>query len=511
MAGPKTRTWTRVATMLTAPLLTVGLLVPAQPAQAGTLGSLLGGVGTTLDGLLSNVLGNGFHLGLLDEFRPTGTPVWGGDVRAATRAEAPRARGIDGSGVDVALLDTGVVPVPGLDAPGAVINGPDLSFDRQNGLASGLDGYGHGTHLAGIIAGRGTAKTAGVAPGSRLVNIKVGASSGAVDVSQVIAGIDWVVQHRKDSGVNIRVINLSYGTDSTQAYTSDPLTHAVESAWKNGIVVVVAAGNNGTTGNALIDPATDPYVLTVGSVDLGDPASVLDDEVAPYSSIGTAARRVDVVAPGTSIVSLRDPGSTVDDAHPDARVGTDNFRGSGTSQAAAVASGLVADLLEARPTLTPDQVKAVLRSTAHPVTGSAAVAQGAGMIDLDAATKAAVPTVATAKQSFTASTGLGTLDGARGTSRVVIDGVPLAGEIDVQSSPWVPKTWAPKATAGTAWTGGSWNGKVWAGDGWELGGASWSGRTWRDGAWTGRTWRGDSWAGRTWRGDTWTGRTWRST
>ncbi|MCU1355409.1 MAG: peptidase and in kexin sedolisin [Acidimicrobiales bacterium] len=470
----------------------------------GTVGGLLGGVGTTLDGLLSNVLGAGFRLGLFDEFRGTGTAVWPGDVRNATKAAAPLSRGIDGSGVDVALVDTGTVPVPGLDAPGAVINGPDLSFDHQGGVPAGLDGFGHGTHLAGIIVGRGTAKTQGLAPAARLVNVKVGAGNGAVDVSQVIAAIDWVVQHRHDPGVNIRVLNLSYGTDGTQSYRSDPLAHAVESAWRNGVVVVVAAGNSG---GALLDPAVDPYVLTVGSVDLGDPSLTLDDRVAPYSSVGTSARRVDLVVPGTSIVSLRDPGSTIDDEHPEARVGETGFRGSGTSQAAAVASGLVADLLEARPSLTPDEVKAVLRETARPVSGSALAAQGAGMVDLDAATKVALPS---AKQAFVPSTGLGTIEGARGTSHVSLEGVELRGERDVQSGPWTPATWAPKASAGTAWTGGVWNGQVWAGDSWLTGGTDWSGRTWRDATWTGRTWRDDAWAGRTWRGDTWTGRTWRS-
>ena len=495
--------WTRLgAVVMGAATLTA--LLPGPPAQAGLLGGVLGGVGGTVDGLLGNVLGSGFHLGLFDEFGQAGTPVWLGDVRTATNAAGPVSRGLDGRGIDVALIDTGTVPVPGLDTAGAVAAGPDLSFDYQSGLASGLDGYGHGTHMAGIIAGRGTSQTEGIAPGSRVVDVKVGASNGAVDVSQVVAAIDWVVQHRQDPGMNIRVINLSYGTDGSQAYTTDPLAHAVESAWHNGIVVVAAAGNSG---GALVNPATDPYVLTVGSVDLGDPLISLDDRVAPYSSVGSSTRRVDLVVPGTSVISLRDPGSVIDLAHPDARVGTAYFKGSGTSQAAAVASGLVADLLDARPTLTPDQVKALLRATAHPVLGSPASAQGAGMADLDAATRATVPST---PQTFPRSTGLGTLEGARGTAHVSMDGTPLVGELDVQSAPWAPAVWAPKSAAGAAWTGGSWNGRLWSGDGWLLGGADWSGRTWRDASWSGSTWTGAGWTGRTWRGATWTGRTWRS-
>ncbi|MDH4076670.1 MAG: S8 family serine peptidase, partial [Acidimicrobiia bacterium] len=236
-----------------------------------------------------------------------------------------------GQGIDVAVIDTGVAPVKNLDSADAVVNGPDLSLDRQLGLPTAVDAYGHGTHLAGIIAGR----DAGVAPGSRIVNLKVGAADGAVDVSQVIAAIDWVVTHRADPGFNIRVLNLAYGTDGTQSYVDSPLTHAVESAWRAGIVVVVAAGNSG---GALAMPATDPFVLAVGAADINDPLQTADDVVAPYSAVGTTARRVDLVAPGTSITSLRVPGGYVDTAYPESRFnfgGTTYAKGSGTSQASA--------------------------------------------------------------------------------------------------------------------------------------------------------------------------------
>lgn len=334
------------------------------------------------------------------------------------------------------------------------------------------------------------------------MNVKVGASNGAADVSQVIAGIDWVVQNRKAGGLNIRVINLAYGTDGTQSAQLDPLTHAIESAWRNGIVVVVAAGNSG---KALTNPATDPYVITVGAATLK--SGLLTDRVADYSSVGTAARRVDVVAPGTSIISLRDPGSAIDQAHPDARVGDRWFRGTGTSQAAAVTSGAVAALLEARPTLTPDQVKGVLRASARPLPASPATAQGAGMIDLAGALRAKAPTAA---QSWPKSTGLGTIERSRGSVHVSFGSTVLRGEFDVQSAPWKPAVWAPLSTAGTAWSGTRWNGNVWTGGSWVDGAAPWPGRTWKGAAWSGRTWKGDAWTGRTWKGDLWTGRTWKS-
>ena len=237
-------------------LLAGAALVPAHPSaaapsrepdrvattKADSLGSVLG---ATVGGLLGIVGGVGFRLGLWDEFATSSAsrPVTLGQVRTAVNADRARGAGWDGTGIDVALIDTGVVPVTGLDGADAVIGGPDLSFDRQSGLAAGLDGYGHGTHMAGIIASRGGAD-AGLAPASRLVNLKVGASNGAVDVSQVIAAIDWVVQNRTANGLNIRVLNLAYGTDSTQSYLDSPLAHAVESAWRNGIVVVTSAGNS---------------------------------------------------------------------------------------------------------------------------------------------------------------------------------------------------------------------------------------------------------------------------
>ncbi|MCU1498176.1 MAG: peptidase and in kexin sedolisin [Acidimicrobiales bacterium] len=502
--GPR-RSAGRLVRLGTATALALSIVAgSASPARAGLVGDLTGTLTGIVDGLGGAVLGNGFHLGLFDEFEPDGTPVRLGQVRRAINGDAAVASGIDGSGIDVALIDTGSVPVAGLDGSATVTVGPDLSFDRQGGVGAGLDGYGHGTHMAGIIAARGDASNRGLAPAARLVNLKVGAGSGAVDVSQVIAAVDWAVQNRNADGLNIRVINLSYGTDGVQSYQLDPLAHAVESAWRNGIVVVVAAGNSGA---ALTNPAVDPYVLTVGAVDLKDPARTGDDAVAEFSSIGDDTRRVDVVAPGSSVISLRDPGSTIDRAHPDARVDSRYFRGSGTSQAAAVTSGVVASLLEARPSLTPDGVKSVLRSSARVLSTSSAAAQGAGMIDLAAALRATPRTT----QALPASTGLGTLEAARGTVHVVLDGEALTGEIDAQSGAWRPSVWAPLSAAGTAWSGGTWNANVWTGTTWASGDPSWTGRTWKSAAWTGRTWKGDAWTGRTWKSDTWTGRTWKST
>lgn len=427
-------------------------------------------------------------------------------------------KGFAGDGVDVAVIDSGVAPVGPLVHN--VVNGPDLSFDYQTGIPASVDGYGHGTHMAGLIAGSDpgvdiralalaedlsdldeSAKEAfvGIAPESRVVNVKVGASDGAADVSQVIAAIDWVVQNRNRNGLNIRVLNLSFGTDGTQDYVLDPLTFAVEVAWRHGIVVVVAAGNDGYDA-PLANPAYDPFVIAVGASDHNKTRGDGDDTVAEFSSRGSA-RTPDVWAPGRSIVGLRAPGSFIDVAYPNARVDERYFLGSGTSQAAAVTSGAVALLLDRYPRLTPDQVKAVLTTSRRELKFDKTRTrdQDAGQLDLKEASKL-VKALDDGKlpyhQNWTPATGLGSLDAARGTARVSDEGVAIAGEIDVQGNVWDGRTWTSAATLGRTWTGDEWLGR------------SWLGRSWLGRSWTGRSWTGRSWTGRTWAGRVWTGRVW---
>ena len=230
-------------------------------------------------------------------------------VNELINADKLWSHGVDGSGIGVAVIDSGVAPVPGLDGAGKLINGADLSFDSQSDSSRYLDAYGHGTHMASIIAGNDGTRRGfrGVAPGAHIINVKVGATDGSVDVSQVIAAIDWTVQHRNDPGLNIRVISLSYGTDSLQAYQIDPLTTAVESAWRNGIVVVVSGGNGGTSHPSLTDPATDPYVLAVGAADIRGTVRTSATTVSPTSR--AAATRL---AASTSwLRACRSPGCAI--------------------------------------------------------------------------------------------------------------------------------------------------------------------------------------------------------
>src|SRR3954454_3426343 len=346
-------------------------------------------------------------------------------VSAVIGADDVRRAGITGAGIDIALIDTGVANVPGV---GTIVNGPDLSFDSQSQSSRYIDAYGHGTHLAGIINGSGNGVN-GIAPGARIVNVKVGAANGAVDVVQVIAAIDWVVQHQHDNGLNIRIIALAYGTDSAQSYRTDPLAYAAEVAWRRGIVVITAAGNTGDGSTSLNDPAVDPYVIAVGASEPNGTYSTGDDTMASFSARGNDSRRVDIVAPGRSVVSLRTPGSYIDVTPPEGREPDGTFRGSGTSQATAVMAGSVALLLQDRPSLSPDQVKWVLRKTAKSLPSADASAQGAGEMDVRGALHHSINNSGT--QTWPTGSGTGSLEAARGTEHVSMGGVPVRGEADL--------------------------------------------------------------------------------
>jgi len=445
---------------------------------------------------------------------------------------------LTGHGVGVALIDTGVAPVEGLSTTSKVVNGPDLSFDSQTSNTRYLDAYGHGTHMAGIIAGKDSAVTpghesdgshfVGMAPDATLVNVKVGAADGAADVSQVIAAIDWVVQHRTDQ--NIRVLNLSYGTSSSQDPAVDPLAHAVENAWRAGIVVVVAAGNDGESGaTSLTMPAVDPYVIAVGSSDHNGSNKPKDTTVGAWTNHGTNTRRPDLLAPGKSVVSLRVPGSVVDAENPEGLVDGDPtgrmFRGTGTSQSAAVVSGAAALLLQRNPGLTPDQVKGLLRSSAQLLTKDTDPTQGAGMLDVKGAVQLLEKrSPAAYAQSWSPSTGLGSLEESRGDSHVVDpQGDALNGEQDIFGVTWDATTWAPASAGQTSWNKGTWRGTEWAGTQWSGSswaavdwsrrswrGVDWSRRSWRDLSWSQEGWTGVDWSRRSWRDLDWSRRSWRS-
>ena len=400
--------------------------------------------------------------------------------------------------------------------------------------------------MAGIIAGRGADNPSadlsrapanvqlGVAPDAGLLAMKLATTDGSVDVSQVIAALDWVTQHPVlPDGTRVRVINLSYGTDSAQGYQADPLAAATENAWHHGIVVVTSAGNNGPDAGRLADPAIDPYVIAVGATDSNAKVNGWAADkatVAPFSQVGSTERHADLVAPGTSLVSARTPGSFVDVNNPSGLVSGDTsgelFRGSGTSQAAAVVSGSVALLLQAYPDLTPDQVKYALTSSADPLTNADETAAGAGTLDLTGALRTAKHLSGTNKtsttlqtqavQDFPTSTGQGSIEAARaGSDLVDADGNDLTGEIDVQGNAWDPAAWWQATSTLSAWSGGQWLGVTWTGADWapasfDLASGRWSSGRWSSGRWSSGRWSSADWDSGRWSSGRWSSGRWSS-
>lgn len=421
-------------------------------------------------------------------------------------------QGYTGRGINVAIVDTGITPVAALSAPGKVVAAVDLSGEGHLAEARNLDTYGHGTHIAGIIAGRQPGKNPrdaedhpnwfmGVAPGAGLVSVKVADNTGAADISQVIAGVDWVTDHAAE--LDIRVLNLSYASGSPLPYTSDPLAYAVERAWKAGIVVVVSAGNGGNLSSTLTSPALDPYVIAVAAVEATDNNKFT---VPQWASSGDGVRNPDVAAPGAHIESLRVPGSRVDQEHPAGAVSDTLFKGSGSSQAAAVVSGAAALLLDARPRLTNDQVKALLQKRTRPATPDTALLAGAGVIQVD---RVADRPVAANTQTWAPALGDGSLEAARNGQHVTVNGVPVSGEVTVLGTSWSGTSWSGTRWTGTSWSGTSWSGGSWMGTSWS--GTSWSGTSWSGTSWSGTSWSGTSWSGTSWSGTSWSGTSWSGT
>ena len=419
-------------------------------------------------------------------------------------------KGLLGDGVGVAVIDTGISSMP--DFAGRLIQGPDLS-----GEGRAVDSYGHGTVMAGVIGGSGADSAGrtggsytGVAPKATLISVKAAGRNGVVDVSTILQAMHWVAAYKDQ--YNIRVLNLSWGTSSTQHHSVDPLNYAVQRLWKKGIVVVVAAGNSGPQAGTVTKPGDDPMVITVGAFDDKQNVDPLDDVISSWSSRGPTAagvRKPDVLAPGRTLVATRSYGSYVEGTYPKALVSPSYIKGSGTSEAAAVVSGLVALMLQANPSLNPDQVKRALKSTAVPIAGASADNQGSGRVQVQSALSSAPSLLA--GQSATSS-GLGSLEASRGGANVQTDcngdGTleVIKGEIDVRCEAWNPAAWTTSPWDGTAWLGDVWPEVDWAPAQWD--GRAWTGGNWVGRAWTGRAWTGTSWADSMWSGRAWTGAEW---
>jgi len=426
---------------------------------------------------------------------------------AVVGADQAWRAGYTGGHVGVAVIDTGINATG--DLAGKVVHSEDFS-----GEGDGVDRFGHGTFIGGLIAGSGAASNGavkGVAPDADLISLKIAGRDGSADITHVMAALQWAVSFK--DVYNIRVVNLSLGTDSTQDYRIDPLDAAVERAWQAGIVVVVSAGNSGPGAGTINKPADDPYVLTVGAVRDGSTPGLGDDTVPSFSGTGpTRANglvKPDVVAPGTSVVSSRVPGSYVDNAFPSARIGSSYFKGSGTSFATAITSAAAALVLNRTPSLTPDQVKARLTSTANvgPVTDRNKV--GAGWLDAYGATMS--DSTAAANQGLTPSTGTGSLQLSRGSladniqTGTALDPlgqlVPVfscvSGLLTAQNTLFDPLTYF-----NGDWTTSSWYTSSWYTSSWYT--SSWYTSSWYTSSWYTSSWYTSSWYDSNWYAADWT-------
>jgi serine protease AprX len=398
------------------------------------------------------------------------------------RADHAWAAGFTGRGVTVAVIDTGIQG----DLPDFRVSRADgrsrvsVSAVANPEAQNAGDGFGHGTHVAGLIAGNGEARDAGdplagryvgVAPDANLISVKADDGQGGATVVDIIDSLQWVVDF-KDT-YDIRVANLSLRSTVAESYKTDPLAAAAEAAWFAGIVVVAAAGNEGDVTDAVsYAPANDPYVITVGAVDDKGTKNVGDDSLATWSSRGTTQdgfAKPEILAPGARLVSTIPAGSEYTKLCPTCVVDGEYFRVGGTSMAAAVASGAIATLLQARPDWTPDQVKGVLMARDRNLDQAA---DSAGEVALDKALS-----VNQVKKRMVANGGL--------TPSQWID--PATGGIDYSRTSWSRTSWSQAVDPlRTSWSRTSWSRTSWSRTSWsasaqscaDLERTSWSRTSW---------------------------------
>lgn len=360
-------------------------------------------------------------------------------------AWSPAWGSVTGRGVGVAVIDTGV--------DGGIVDFQRSSWDRQSRVVAAVrtnpnattvdDEYGHGTHVAGIIAGNGNNRTdafagryVGIAPRANLVSVKVSDDQGIATVLDVIYGLQFAVD-MKDR-YNIRVINMSLTSTVAGPASTDPLNAATEEAWNRGIVVVAAAGNRGS-GDGAVDyaPGNDPFVITVGATDDQDTSTRSDDTVASWSSAGTTQEGVakpEIYAPGAHMVSTLAPGSDFTRTCPTCVVDDQYIRAGGTSMSAPVVSGIVALMLERRPWLTPNQVKGTLIATSERVADDA-------VPEADAARAVYASGVYSSNREL--------------APNALID--PATGGVDPARSSWSRSSWSSAPDPNAGWSRSSWS------------------------------------------------------
>ncbi len=429
---------------------------------------------------------------------PTPTPTASAQGSAvysqAVNADKVRSQGTTGRGVTVAILDSGVAADPDLVEPtNRILASVNFADER----------------LVSFV---------GIAPEANIVDVRVLGRTGSGRISSVVRGIEWVLAHR--TAYNIRVLNLSFGAPVATSYRTDPMSAAIEIAWRRGLVVVVAAGNGGPGRDTVASPGIDPYAVTVGATDDNGTIARGDDTLAPFSSWGTADSNAkpDLVAPGRRIVSLRVPGSALDLLFPDRVVvlpnGSTYMRLSGTSMATPVVAGAVALLLQRRPSLTPDQVKALLVGTTQPYgqdSGAALpdpAADGAGLLDVLAASQAqagaGAPTSGIGGTILSgpfngfdaalarANRGLRPADAFARALRPCLGAVALRWKDPTLGGiAWGSLTWDSVAWDSVAWDNFDWDSVAWDSVAWDS--VAWDSIAWDSIAWDSVAWDSIAW------------------
>ena len=444
---------------------------------------------------------------------PTSPDQVSGIYPQVVRATKVWQQGITGGGVTVAILDSGIAEDADLVQPDnrllASVNFADERLTSDPG--------GHGTHIAGIVAGNGSnsgGEFTGIAPQANVVDVRVLGSTGSGRISSVVRGIEWVLAHR--TAYNIRVINLSFGAPATLPYRADPMSAAVEIAWRRGLVVVAASGNGGPDRDTVVTPGIDPYAITVGATDDRGTIGRDDDLLAWFSAWGSADSNAkpDLVAPGRRIVSLRVPGSALDVLFPDrvvvAQNGATYFRLTGTSMATAVVSGAAALLLQRRPTLTPDQVKALLVGTTQPYGEDSGqvlpdpIADGSGLLDAYAAVNTAPSgapapsggllfgTLQSVARVACVNQGLRPADGFARSLYPVLFGSPLNWKDPLAGGIfWPALTWDTLVWDSAAWDNFAWDSVLWDSVAWDS--IVWDSVAWDSIAWDSIAWDSIAW------------------
>jgi serine protease AprX len=455
------------------------------------------------------------------EVAPQGQPAQGQSASVYPTVVNARQQGTTGRGVTVAILDSGVAPDP--DLSGRILASVNFADERVM-----RDPGGHGTHVAGIVAGNGArsdGEIVGIAPEANIIDVRVLDSRGAGRISSVVRGIEWVVTH--SSVYNIRVMNLSLGAPVTVSYRTDPLSAAVEIAWQRGIVVVAASGNSGPQRDTVVSPGIDPYVITVGATDDLGTETRGDDVLAFFSAWGTAESNAkpDLVAPGRRIVSLRAVGSMLDTLFSDRVVtaanGATYIRMTGTSMSTPIVSGAVALLLQRRPDLTPDQVKALLVSTAQPYGGESGAtsdpaADGRGLLDIAAAMNMAAPEAPSGGVTLGGAIPGAIANAVSSAEARSTEDLPRANRALRPADPvarglyallyGTPLRWRDLSFGGIAWGALTWESVAWdsvAWDNYEWDSVAWDSVAWDSVAWDSVAWDSVAWDSVAWDSVAW--------